>query len=345
MIPDSTGAAIDHPFLLRDWKQSLATAIRDPQELLSLLELDNRADLLDAAQQAAQRFPLRVPMAYIKRMRRGDIHDPLLRQVLPLADELDRVTGFTSDAVGDLQAMTQPGLIQKYHGRVLLVVTGACAVHCRYCFRREFPYSQADPKFDQWQTSLEQIARDTEISEVILSGGDPLTLTDRSLDKLIRRLAEIPHLRRLRIHSRLPVVLPERITPKLCEIFYRTRLQVIHVIHSNHAQEIDDSVQEAVSHLRRNGDLIFNQAVLLKGVNDSVRALLDLSERLVAVGVHPYYLHLLDRVSGAHHFEVIESRAKLLVQQIRRKAPGYMVPQLVREIVGECAKLPVALDL
>jgi EF-P beta-lysylation protein EpmB len=326
------------------WKQSLAQAVRDPAELLQKLGLDNDPALMRAAARAALRFPLRVPLSYIARMQRRNINDPLLRQVLPLAEELQKVSGYEADAVGDMQAMVSPGLLHKYAGRVLLVATGTCAIHCRYCFRREFPYTQSDPKHDLWRSAFQYIANDSTITELILSGGDPLTLTDSSLAGLIHRCEQIPHLRRLRIHSRLPVVLPNRIDDSLCNTLAQSSLQIVHVIHANHAQEIDTTVAQAVKRLCVNGSLIYNQAVLLKGVNDSVTALKDLSEALITIGVQPYYLHLLDRVTGTHHFDVTREAALSLVQELSRLVPGYMLPRLVREQAGEPAKSPVGLD-
>lgn len=340
MIPDSSLAAIDLHAEDTAWKQSLANVVREPDELLRLLGMDNEAALISAARRAARHFPLRVPLAYVARMQRENPNDPLLRQVLPLAEELQRAPGFKSDAVGDLQAMVSPGLLHKYFGRALVIATGACAIHCRYCFRREFPYTTSDPKQDHWAAALEYVATNTDIHEIILSGGDPLTLTDASLSILLERCAAIPHIKRLRIHSRLPVVLPERVTSSLCATLTSTRLPVIHVIHSNHEQEIDAGVARAVSRLRDHAPLVLNQTVLLKGVNDNVAALAQLSESLLDIGVQPYYLHMLDRVNGTHHFEVNETTALALMQELRNLLPGYMLPRLVREIAGQPAKLP-----
>ncbi len=345
MIPDSAGAAINDIAKDTDWKASLAKVVRDPGELLRILELDHIPGLLLAARSAAMQFPLRVPLSFLSRIRCGDLNDPLLRQVLPLADELKNVAGFSADAVGEIPAMVRPGLIHKYDGRALLITSGTCAIHCRYCFRREFPYADADPKPDFWQSTLDYIKKNPDISEIILSGGDPLTLTDNSLAKLFDQIAGIPHLKRIRIHSRLAVVLPERITHSLCELFNSSNLQIIHVIHTNHAQEIDEHVIKAIQRLRSAGHLVYNQAVLLKNVNDSVEALKDLSEKLIEIGVQPYYLHLLDRVKGAHHYEVDEKTAKSLVHDLSKIVPGYMLPRLVREIVGEHAKTPIQLDV
>jgi EF-P beta-lysylation protein EpmB len=274
-------------------------------------------------------------------MRRRDPRDPLLRQVLPLGAELEAVAGFRDDPVGDRPASLGTGLLRKYHGRVLLIATGACAVHCRYCFRRHFPYGEENASADGFAPALERIAADPGIREVILSGGDPLTLSDRRLGELVRRLAAMPHLVRLRIHTRLPVVLPERVDDRLLEWLAGTRLAKIVVVHANHANEIDRPVREALARLRRAGASLLNQSVLLRGVNDDAGALADLSEALFAEGVLPYYLHLLDRVRGAAHFEVPEPEARGTYEALRARLPGYLLPRLVRELPGAPAKLPV----
>ena len=318
------------------WQQELARSIRDPDELLALLELPGT--LLEPARLASRQFPLRVPRGYAARMERGNPEDPLLRQVLPLAAELDAAPGFVADPVGDLNASTEPGVLHKYHGRVLLITTGACAVNCRYCFRRLFPYSEANASADQWHAALQYIEQHWEIEEVILSGGDPLTLTDRRLAQLVSRLADIPHIRRLRIHSRLPVVLPSRVTDEMLDWFAGGRLQAIMVLHANHANELDAAVANAVKRLRDAGATVLNQTVLLRGVNDEAMALTALNKRLFDSGVLPYYLHLLDRVAGASHFEVPQTRARKLHRQMAARLPGYLVPRLVQEIEGAPGK-------
>lgn len=325
---------------LRSWQHELAHAIRDPAELLALLDLD--PVLLPAARAAAKAFPLRVPRGYAARMRRGDPADPLLRQVLPLAAELDTVAGFDRDPVGDIKAMTVPGLLHKYRGRVLLTTTGACAIHCRYCFRRHFPYDDANPARDRWQQALDYIADDASINEVILSGGDPLTLADEKLADLCRRLAAIPHLARLRFHTRLPIVLPERITLALLTAIRPTRLASVVVAHVNHANEIDDDVRRALAALKKAGHTLLNQSVLLRGVNDAAEALCELSDRLFDAGVLPYYLHLLDRVQGAAHFDVDAETAQRLHAAMHARLPGYLVPRLVREEAGRPGKTLMA---
>ncbi len=311
------------------WQQELAKAIQSPQELLELLELEREIPI--ASHAAAQRFPLRVPRGFVARMTKGDAHDPLLRQILPLDEEGRPAPGYTSDPLEELDAMPVPGLLHKYAGRVLLTLTGACGVHCRYCFRRHFPYSDANPAPDQWQQALDYIADRDDVHEVLLSGGDPLSLSDRRLGELVDSLDAIPHLRRLRIHTRMPVVLPERVDTALLNWLSASRLAKVLVIHANHANEIDAGVRTALADLRQADVTLFNQAVLLRGVNDRVRDQAALAETLFDSGVLPYYLHLLDRVQGAAHFEVTEPEARRLLRALQGCLPGYLVPRLARE--------------
>jgi EF-P beta-lysylation protein EpmB len=317
----------------------MAAAVTDPAELLALVGLGE--EWLAGAPAAARLFPLRVPHSYIRRIRRGDPHDPLLRQVLPLAEECLATVGYGADPVGDRAAMATPGVLQKYHGRVLLTVTGACAVHCRYCFRRHYDYAAANPGADRWRAALGHIASDATISEVILSGGDPLSLSDHKLAELIAQLEAIPHLKRLRLHTRTATVLPARVTDALVRNLSRSRLAPVVVVHVNHANEIDHDVRAALARLRASGITLLNQSVLLRGVNDDVAALADLSETLFDAGVLPYYLHLLDKVQGAAHFDVPEPTARALHAALAARLPGYLVPRLVREIPGAAAKMAV----
>ncbi|WP_296673438.1 EF-P beta-lysylation protein EpmB [Sulfuricaulis sp.] len=319
------------------WQSQLSRAITDPAELLATVGLGE--EWLPAARAAALLFPLRVPREFVARMRRGDPHDPLLRQVLPLAEECLTAEGFGADPVGDLGAMPVPGVLHKYQGRVLLTVTGACAVHCRYCFRRHFPYADANPAVDQWHSSLEYIAGDPSVTEVILSGGDPLTLSDRRLAELISRLEAIPHLRRLRLHTRLPIVLPGRVNNELLDWLGSTKFKTVIVVHANHANEIDASVTLTLADLKSTGAQLFNQSVLLRGVNDRADALVALSEVLFEAGVVPYYLHLLDKAQGAAHFEVTDVAARQLMLELNSRLPGYLVPRLVREFRGAPGKV------
>jgi EF-P beta-lysylation protein EpmB len=321
------------------WQLQLARAINDPAELLAEAGLGE--EWLPGARAAARLFPLRVPREFIARMRQGDPHDPLLRQVLPLAEECLTADGFSVDPVGDIAAMALPGVLHKYQGRVLLTVTGACAVHCRYCFRRHFPYADANPAIDQWRAALKYIAGDNSITEVILSGGDPLTQSDRRLSDLVRSLESIPHLRRLRLHTRVPIVLPDRVNEEMLAWIRRTRLKTVMVLHINHAQEIDDSVRSMAEALKAVGVELLNQSVLLRGVNDTPNTLVSLSEQLFETGVLPYYLHMLDKVQGAAHFEVRESVARFLMRELNKRLPGYLVPRLVREMPGMPGKISV----
>ncbi len=332
MQPSPSPAVLTAP----RWQQLWRDAVRDPRELLALLGLDAQA--LGVSEQAATQFALRVPRGFVARMRNGDPHDPLLRQVLPIGAELRRVPGFALDAVGDAAAKKADGVIQKYRGRALLVATGSCAVHCRYCFRRHFPYAEETAARDGWREAVAAIAADPDIDEVILSGGDPLSLATSKLVELTEALADIPHLKRLRIHSRLPVVLPERVDAPLLAWLRALPWPVAFVIHANHANEFDASVDAALAQLRGSGAHLLNQAVLLRGVNDSVAALAALSERSFAAGVLPYYLHQLDRVEGVAHFEVDDATARALHQALAARLSGYLVPNLVREIAGDTGK-------
>jgi len=321
------------------WQTQLADAIRDPVELLNVLALPE--DLLPQAMAVSQQFPLRAPRPYVSRMKKGDRNDPLLLQVLPLAAEAQTTPGFLADPVGDLAAQSTPGLIHKYQGRILLVVTGACAIHCRYCFRRHFPYSQSNPLTSHWQKARHYIEANPDIKEVILSGGDPLSLSDERLDELISQLEQIPHVKTLRLHTRVPVVIPTRITPTLLARLQNSRFKTVMVIHANHGNELDESVKIALAQLHDAKVTLLNQSVLLKGINNDVTTLKTLSETLFDCGVIPYYLHKLDKVSGAAHFDVCESEAVRLLKNLQQQLPGYLVPKLVHEQAGALSKLPL----
>jgi EF-P beta-lysylation protein EpmB len=322
-----------------DWHESLSRAIRDPDVLIDKLCLPD--DLRQPARKAARVFPLRAPLSFVARMRRNDPNDPLLLQVLPLGVEEITSPGFTQDAVGDGDSRRAPGLLHKYEGRALLISTGTCAVHCRYCFRRSYPYGSEPRSLDDWEPAFAELEADKSIREILLSGGDPLMLTDTRLQEFIARLSTIPHLRRLRIHSRLPIVLPERVTPYLIELLTSTRLTPIVVVHANHPNEVVDDCEQALKTLVRSGITTLNQSVLLRGINDDVETLTELSERLINVGAIPYYLHQLDRVQGTAHFEVEESRGIGLIADLRRHLPGYAVPKYVREQAGAAHKTPL----
>ncbi len=317
------------------WRRELATAIRQPEVLLQALGLEHYESPLSRSG-----FGMLVPHSYVARMRKGEPRDPLLLQVLPGGHESGYAAGYGTDPVGDLAAMAIPGLIHKYQGRVLLLLTGACAIHCRYCFRQHFPYS-ANIGHRLWDTWLAHIRADTSIHEVIFSGGDPLTLDDRRLSEFVEQLAEIPHLRTLRIHTRLPIVLPSRVTEALLSWLTGTRLQPVMVIHANHPQEIDSEVAQALRRIRTAGVLLLNQSVLLRGINDCSSTLATLSRVLFEADTLPYYLHLLDRVQGAHHFEVSEKEALRLMKELRASLPGYLLPRLVKEEGGKVSKTSI----
>ena len=327
------------PLAEKSWQQQLAQAITEPRELLQLLSLDD-SHFRDH-DRARQDFSLKVPHSYAAKMQVGDPRDPLLLQVMSHGQELQPAPGFSEDPVADLEATRVPGLLHKYPGRVLLITTGCCAVHCRYCFRRHFPYADNQPARDQWQQALDYIRQDSSISEVILSGGDPLVLSDKRLAELVEQLTHIRHLQRLRIHSRLPVVLPARLTGSLIDILGGSRLQSCLVIHANHSREIADQDIPRLRDFASAGISLLNQAVLLKDINDSWQSQMALSERLYAAGILPYYLHMLDPVQGAAHFDVDDARAAAIMKTLRQQLPGYLVPRLVREIPGKKSKTPL----
>jgi EF-P beta-lysylation protein EpmB len=340
MITASPGARLtrSEASTASDWRQLWRDAVTDADELLALLGLESFAERLPPADAG---FALRVPRGFVARMRHGDPGDPLLLQVLPQLAELDEVPGFVTDPVGDMAARAAHGVLHKYQGRALLIASGSCAINCRYCFRRHFPYGEEMAAAGQWRQALEHLRQDPSISELILSGGDPLALATSKLEELSRGLAELPHVTRLRIHTRLPVVLPERIDASFLDWLGGLPLQKVVVLHVNHANEIDASVEAACARLRDAGTTVLNQSVLLRGINDDAGTLAELSERLFTAGVLPYYLHQLDRVQGSAHFEVDDARAQALMDTLRSRLPGYLVPRLVREVGGDLSKRPV----
>ncbi len=322
------------------WQHALREAFTRPADLLDYLQIDPALPAL--ALDRLRDFPLRVPRGFAARMRKGDPADPLFLQVWPRPQESDQVPGFGLDAVGDLHKTRDGGVIHKYQGRALLITTGACAVHCRYCFRRHFPYSDQLAAREQWREALETLAGDPSIEEVILSGGDPLSLSDDKLAGLYEALEQIPHLRRLRIHTRQPIVLPERVDERLLQWLARGRLQKVIVLHVNHPQELDESVEKALQPLRALQIPLLNQSVLLRGINDSAQTLRNLSEKLFAYGILPYYLHMVDRVEGAAHFEVDVEAARRLASELVALVPGYLMPRLAREDAGAASKTWIA---
>ncbi len=320
------------------WQRALSNALRDPAELLEYLNLP--ASLLEGAIAANQSFALRVPRGYCQNIEKGNPDDPLLRQILPLDAELIHDAEFILDPVADLAAIEVPGLLHKYHGRVLIITTAACAVHCRYCFRRHFPY-QENRTDQNWQETVDYIRAHVDIHEVILSGGDPLSLTEGRLKNLTDKLINIPHIKTLRLHTRQPIVLPERVNNELLSWLDSLPWKIIIVLHCNHANEISFDVASAMEKLHQQHVTLLNQSVLLAGVNDNSAALVNLSKKLFEHNVLPYYLHMLDKVQGAKHFYVAHDKACQLIEEIRHQLPGYLVPRLVEEKAGEKSKTAV----
>ncbi len=320
------------------WQKQLNNAISCPTELLRQLDLPN--SLLAAANKSAKLFPLKVTHSYLARIEKGNVNDPLLRQILPLIDEQYPHPDYSTDPVGDLDATPVPGLIHKYRGRVLLMATASCGIHCRYCFRRHFPYSEQKPS-NNWRQAIEYIKKDPGLHELILSGGDPLSLSNSKLFRLLNLVETIPHIKRVRIHTRYPIILPDRIDQALSGYLHQHRCKVVVVVHSNHPNELDAQVQNALKLLNNNDITLLNQSVLLAGINNNVDTLIQLSERLFSCNVLPYYLHQLDKVQGAQHFAVTDMQAKTLIKALRHQLPGYLVPRLVRENSGEPSKQPI----
>ncbi len=331
---------INYLYQEQNWQSQLSDLITDPLELLENLQLSPE-QLLSGAILASQQFKLRVPRAFVGKMKVGDPFDPLLLQVLPHHLELEDHPGYVTDPLDEESANHIPGVLHKYNSRFLLTLTGACAVHCRYCFRRHFPYQENLPKNEDWLNIQNYLSAQTQINEVILSGGDPLTLSNRKLALWIERLESIEHIKILRIHSRVPIVIPNRLDDELVSLLKNSRLRIILVVHSNHASELDEFTCLKLSHVAQQNILVMNQAVLLKGVNDSAQTLVDLSHRLFDANVMPYYLHVLDKVKGAHHFDLGAEKINLIYKEVLASLPGYLVPKLVREIAGQQNKTPL----
>ncbi|MGV2453342.1 EF-P beta-lysylation protein EpmB [Acinetobacter seifertii] len=331
---------INYLYQEQNWQSQLSDLITDPSELLSLLELSSD-QLLSGAILASEKFKLRVPRAFVGKMNAKNPLDPLLLQVLPHHLELEEHPEFVTDPLGEEAANQLPGVLHKYKSRFLLTLTGACAVHCRYCFRRHFPYQENLPKNDDWLNIKNYIEANPDINEVILSGGDPLTLSNRKLALWLERLSSLKQVKILRIHSRVPIVIPNRIDEQLISLLKNSRLRIVLVVHSNHASELDDFTCSKLLQLSDEHITVLNQAVLLKGVNDSAETLVDLSYRLFEARVMPYYLHVLDKVKGAQHFDLTPSEIDAIYQDVLASLPGYLVPKLVREIAGEKNKTPL----
>ena len=318
------------------WQETLTNTVNDIDQLLSLLGL-SREDM-PVHLQSLTDFPLKVPLPYLNRIERKNPEDPLFLQIFPSYLEGESLAGYTKDPLEEAQFNVRSGMLHKYSGRVLFIATACCAIHCRYCFRRHFPYSDNRPGKQLWQEALAYIRNDKSINEVILSGGDPLTLPDNYLGWFYQQISAIKHINRIRIHTRLPIMIPQRITSSLLEILANPELQTILVLHSNHAQELDHDVMQACHSLHDCGVMLLNQSVLLKNINDSAIALAELSEKLCQARVMPYYLHLLDKVQAAGHFDVSEDNAVELMKDLQNHLPGFLVPKLVRETAGETHK-------
>lgn len=322
------------------WQKDLRNVVTDPKKLLEMLNIDPR-DYLQHFK-ARKLFPVRVPLPFINRMHKSDINDPLLKQVLPLMQEFVVTDGFIADPLFEHETVAE-GLLHKYKNRVLMIVKTGCAINCRYCFRRHFPYQDNSPNKIRWQSALTYIADHQEINEVIFSGGDPLMATDEYLTWLVNQIEQIKHVKRLRLHTRLPVVIPNRITKSLTALLKKSRLKTTIVFHINHANEINDEFSNAIEPLRKARIPLFNQSVLLSGVNDKAEILIELSEKMFDIGIQPYYLHLLDPVQGAAHFDVSEEKAVRIAKEMLATLPGFLMPKLVREIADEANKTPINL--
>lgn len=317
------------------WRELQRQNFTQIEELLDYLEMDVslRSHILKKP-----KFPLNLPRRLASKIKKNTLEDPILRQFVPLEDEKRARLGFVADPVADATFRKGNKLLVKYEGRALLVCTSACAMNCRFCFRQNFDYVSEVKGFEE---ELRLIAEDPSLSEIILSGGDPLSLSNEALGDLIQKLGQIPHLKRLRFHSRFPIGIPERIDEEFLRILESSRLQTIFIIHANHARELDGDVLEALAKLRRLGIPVLHQAVLTKGVNDAVAPLKELMEHLVDNGIIPYYLHQLDKVEGAAHFEVEESSGARLIEELLSKVSGYAVPRYVRETAGKHSKTPI----
>ena len=319
-----------------DWKTELSHCVNSIDELLNQLGL--KAEDLNATEQAATEFSIKVPQSFVQLMEYGNPNDPLLKQVLPITSELEVDNNFSTDPVDESSFNPVPGIVHKYRNRVLMIISPNCAINCRYCFRRHFPYDENRQSKQQWLKALDYLKTKPEINEVIFSGGDPLAANDHFLRWLTAEIESIQHIKRLRIHTRLPVVIPSRVDDQLLNWLGNTRLKPTLVLHINHANEIDEALRQGVDRLKKSGITVLNQSVLLKGINDNSDQLISLSEKLFDAGIMPYYLHMLDPVQGASHFDVSMDRAVEIFRQIQTELPGFLVPKLVQERAGERSK-------
>lgn len=324
------------PMTTQTWQQSLSQSLISFESLCTYLQLPH--SVIENIDAAIKSFPLRASMEFLSRIEKGNARDPLLLQILPQAIEMQKTPGFSDNPLQEDHSNPLPGLLHKYLNRVLFTLTGACPVHCRYCFRRHYPYETQLPSKENWQQALQYIASHTQIDEVILSGGDPLVLKDQLLSQFVTSLEKITHVTRLRIHTRVPIMIPQRIDENLLAWMQASRFKIIVVLHCNHANEIDNAVRDGILKLRRALVTVLNQSVLLKNVNDNADVLVTLSKKLFDAGVLPYYLHLLDRVNGSAHFEVSEDAALILHAAMKEQLPGFLVPKLVREVSGQLYK-------
>lgn len=329
---------IVRPISVPTWQKALNEAISQPEELFDYLQLDPH--YLAGAKQANELFHLRVPKRFVDKMEPGNIYDPLLRQVLPLGEETEDHIGFTPDPLSEKRFNPLPGVLHKYHSRILVTLTGACAVNCRYCFRRHFPYTENVPGKKGREKIVEYVNERPYINEIILSGGDPLLADDDYLQEFMEPLQEIEHVKRLRIHTRLPVMLPERVTPEMLQWLANLDVKTVVVLHINHPKELDQEIAQAVQCLKNEADAtVLNQAVILKDVNDSIDTQVELNESLFDHGILPYYLHLLDKVQGAAHFAVDDDTITDIYQGMQEQLPGYLLPKLTTEIPGVLHKV------
>lgn len=321
------------------WQKEFASSFTNTRSLMEYLNIPFHPE----QQLAAQAFSLRVPLSFAKRMKKGDINDPLLLQVMPQGKELETHFGFSTDPLEE-QETAIPGLLHKYKSRVLLILKTSCAVNCRYCFRRHFPYQDNQINHKNREQIIDYLRQHPEVNEIILSGGDPLMAKDTHLAKLVSQLKTVDTIKTLRIHTRLPVVLPNRITSQLVETLKESKLRVVFVLHINHPNEINKELSDAIQQLKRANVTLLNQAVLLKQVNDNVGTLSQLSEKLFDTGVLPYYLFLLDKVAGAAHFDIAEQEAVDIYRALQKELPGYLVPKLAREIGGRASKTLINIE-
>lgn len=317
------------------WKTILRKNFTSISALADFLELsfEQRSQLIQNPN-----FPLNLPLRLAQKMAKGTLDDPLFKQFVPLQKELIETSFFKADPVCDKSFLKQKKLLKKYEGRVLLLCTSACAMHCRYCFRQNFPYETDEKSFHE---ELKWIEKHLSVHEVILSGGDPLSLSDEKLEKILLPLASMSHIHRIRFHTRFPIAIPERIDKGFLKLIKQLPQQLYFVIHCNHPKELDAEVFNCLKSLQKTGSVVLNQSVLLKGVNDKLDTLVELSRQLINGGVIPYYLHQLDQVKGAAHFEVPVAKGRLLIKKMTQLLSGYAIPKYVKEIAGELNKTPL----